>query len=438
MAPAQSKMSALARLMNHPAVTLAAAAFALVLGSTRAPFVQYLRPFGDFYLAFLQMCVLPFLLATIPLAVRSAMTSGTAGPVMRRLALWSLLALIAVTTTTIIVSLIVDQFFQVDEGLLARIGTFVGGSVNRIDIEFVLSPERGRLIHDVVDNGFVSLIPTNIFAALSGNDSLRVLVFSAIFGIALVVSEDPQHHSLFGSLRHVQKVCMLIFDWLGLLVPIAMIALIAPQVAVMGPEIFGILAMLLNGVIAVSVVVLLGVAVVVGLATGRSPFGALVGLVKPLTLAAATRNALVCIPAALDTMKQEFNISPAPCDLFIPLGIATLRFGTISYFMVAALFMATLFDRHLGFIDLVWLAALTSVTSFATLGASGLAALAPLATVLRSFGLSYELAVPLLIIVDPVANMIRTMVNVAVNCAIPAVVAARSPLPETLQPAAAE
>ena len=36
-----------------------------------------------------------------------------------------------------------------------------------------------------------------------------------------------------------------------------------------------------------------------------------------------------------------------------------------------------------------------------------------------------ELAVPLMIIIDPIANMIRVMVNIAVNCAIPALAAGR-------------
>jgi Na+/H+-dicarboxylate symporter len=56
---------------------------------------------------------------------------------------------------------------------------------------------------------------------------------------------------------------------------------------------------------------------------------------------------------------------------------------------------------------------------------TGLAALAPLGSVLRPFGLSYELAVPLMIIVDPIANMVRVMLNVAVNWVIPALAAGR-------------
>jgi proton glutamate symport protein len=108
-----------------------------------------------------------------------------------------------------------------------------------------------------------------------------------------------------------------------------------------------------------------------------------------------------------------------PCDLYIPIGIATIRFGTILYFVIATLFVGILRGRQFGLSDLCMLAVFSVGASFATIGMSGLAALAPLAIVLRPFGLSYEVAVPLMIIIDPVADMVRTMLNVGVNCMIP-------------------
>ncbi len=39
---------------------------------------------------------------------------------------------------------------------------------------------------------------------------------------------------------------------------------------------------------------------------------------------------------------------------------------------------------------------------------------------LRPFGLPYELAFPLLVIIDPLVRMVRIMLNVAVNCMIAA------------------
>ena len=157
-----------------------------------------------------------------------------------------------------------------------------------------------------------------------------------------------------------------------------------------------------------------------------------------MMLGAATRNTLVCIPLALETTRDELKIAKAPCELFIPMGFATLRFGTILYFIIATLFMGTLLGRSFSTLDLIWVGLFSIAASFATLGVTGLAALSPLAAVLRPFGLSFELAVPLMIIIDPIANMIRVMVNVAVNCAIPAVAGGRAAPTAELVPAPGE
>jgi proton glutamate symport protein len=412
-------------------------AVALLLGTMHVPFVQYLRPLGDLYIALLQMCVLPFLLTTIPLAVRSAMISGTVAHVVKLLAAGVVIAIAGVASVAIFVPTLIFHFFALDDGTLARIGAFVGGSADRIDIEFALDPARAALHQAPTESGLLAVIPTNIFASLAGNDSMRVLVFAAIFGIAMVMTERQLGHSVFGALRHVQAVCILIFDWFSLLVPIGIVALIAPQVDRMGSEIYAVLAMFSYAFFAVSALVLTVSIVVVAWGL-RMPLGIVfASLLKPMMLGAATRNTLVCIPLALETLRDELKVASEPCELFIPVGFATLRFGTILYFIIATLFMGTLMGRDFSALDLIGVALLSTAASFATLGVTGLAALTPLAVVLRPFGLSYELAVPLMIIIDPIANMIRVMVNVAVNCAIPTLAGGNAPEP-ALTPVAAE
>ena len=419
-------IAVLARQMNKPAVTLTAVVIALILGSMHASFIQYLRPVGEFYVALLQICVLPFLLTTIPLAVRSAMTSGTAGHVMRRLAIWTTVAVAAVMLAAVLVPSAIFHFFSIDEHTIARIGAFVGNSNDRVDIEFAIDPLRASVLSTVADKGLIALIPTNIFAALSNNDSMRVLVFAGVFGIAMVLVERHSGSSIFDEFRHIQLVCIRIFDWFSLLVPLGIVALIAPQVDQLGPDIFAVVAMFAYAFIAVCLVVLVGAVAVVAVALRLSPAAAFASLLKPMMLGAATRNTLICIPLALETMRDEMKAANDPCELFIPLGFATLRFGTILYFIIATLFMGALMGRGFSVLDLMEIAGLATAASFATLGVTGLAALSPLAAVLRPFGLSYELAVPLMVIIDPIANMVRVMVNVAVNCAIPALAGGRA------------
>jgi Na+/H+-dicarboxylate symporter len=258
-----------------------------------------------------------------------------------------------------------------------------------------------------------------------------VLVFAAIFGIGMVLTERESGQSIFDALRHIQAVCVLIFDWFSLLVPIGIVALVAPQVARLGPDAFTALTLFAYPFLATSALLLLAGPLLCAFALRVSPFSVFGALLKPVMLGASTRNSLICVPLALETLKSDLKVKDEPCDLYIPIGIATIRFGTILYFVIATLFMGTLMGRQFNLIDLGLLAVFSVGASFATLGLSGLAALAPLAIVLRPFGLSYEVAVPLMIIIDPLADMVRTMLNVAINCMIPTLAGGRAALHPT-------
>jgi Na+/H+-dicarboxylate symporter len=427
-----SSLKALSRSVNRPAITLTAIVLAVALGAMRLPFLQYLRPVGDFYIALLQICVLPFLLATIPLAVRSAMASGSAPGVLRSLLFWVLMTLVAVAVVSVIIPSLFFGYLSPDERMIANIGALLGRSTDNVDVEFAIDARHVAEIKGATDSAIFALIPTNIFASLSSNDSLRVLVFATIFGIGMVLTERQSGQSAFGALRHIQAVCTLVFDWFSLLVPIGIVALVAPQVALLGPDAFTALTLFAYPFLAGGALLLLAAPVLCAFALRESQASVFGALLKPVMLAASTRNSLICVPLALETLKNDLKVKDEPCDLYVPIGIATIRFGTILYFVIATLFTGILMGRQFSLNDLGLLAVFSVGASFATIGVSGLAALAPLAIVLRPFGLSYEVAVPLMIIMDPLADMVRTMLNVALNCMIPTLAVGRAAMPAAL------
>jgi Na+/H+-dicarboxylate symporter len=310
--------------------------------------------------------------------------------------------------------------------MIAKIGALLGRSTDNVDVEFSIDARHASQVKGNAEFAIFALIPTNIFASLSSNDSIRVLVFAAIFGIGMVMTERQSGQSIFDALRHIQAVCALIFDWFSLLVPIGIIALVAPQISLLGPDAFTALTLFAYPFLVTGALLLLAGPLLCAHALRASLASVSGALLKPVMLAASTRNSLICVPLALETLKHDLNVKSEPCDLYVPIGIATVRFGTILYFVIATLFMGILMGRHFNLIDLVSLAIFSVGASFATIGLSGLAALAPLAIVLRPFGLSYEVAVPLMIIVDPVADMVRTMLNVALNCTVPTLAARRA------------
>lgn len=425
------------RTVNRPSITIAAVGLGLGLGLMRFPFLQYLRPVGDFYVALLQMCVLPFLLATIPLAVRSALTGATGGTIVGRLVIWLIVTTVAVGLIGCLVPLLIFHLMPLDYATTSRIGTLIGASATQVDIELALNPELAAAASAATETGILSVIPTNIFSALSSNDSLRVIVFAVIFGAGMVMSERQSGTSVFSALRHVQAVCILIFDWFNVIAPIGIVALIAPQVALIGPDIYNILGPFAYAYLAASALLVVIPMLVMSMVLRLHPKIVFAKFVKPLAFVAATRNTLICAPVALATMKEDLHAPAEPCELYIPIGFAIIRFGNVVHFATATLFIGYLLGRTFGAFDLVLVAAFSVMASFATIGVSGLAGLAPMAAVLRPFGLSYELAVPLMAIVDPIASMIRGMVNVALNCQIAALAGWRkSPATATVTAAA--
>ena len=419
----------LSKKLNRPSVTIVAVIIGVWLGYMQFPFVEYLKPVGDVFIALLQVCVLPFLMATIPLAVRSALTSGVAGPVVGRLIGWLLATTLLVMAVSLFVPFMLFHFAPIDHEIARRIGTIFGGAGGHVDLEFALSAQLANDGSGREATGLIAIVPSNIFASLASNNSLQVIVFLFLFGLAMVWSERRSGTSIFNALRHIQSVCLLIFEWFNLFMPIGIIALVAPQIALLGTDAFAVLAPFAIDFLLTSIVLLTIPIFVIGVVLRVSPRHVLAVFTQPLALAAATRNTLVCAPTALETMTKELRASKPPCELFIPISFAVVRFGNIVHFIVAALFIASLTGYSLSFAELLLVAVFALIGSFATIGVSGLPGLVPLAAVLRPFGLSYELALPLMIVVDPIVSMIRAMLNVALNCQIPALAGSGSRKP---------
>ncbi len=413
------------KTVNRPSITIVAVVLGLCLGIMRFPFLQDLKSVGDFYIALLQMCVLPFLLATIPLAVRSALTSGTAGKVVGRLVIWLIVTLGVVVLIAVLVPTVVFNLMPLDHATTNRIGTLVGASANRVDIEFALNPLLSDGPSHTGETGLLSIVPANIFSALSSNDSLRVIIFAVIFGVGMVTSERRSGTSIFSALKHIQDACVLIFDWFNVLAPIGIVVLVAPQVAFFGPDIYLVLAPFAYTYLAANALLLVLPILVVSFVLRVGPRVVFAKFLKPLALAVATLNALICAPTVLETMKDELRASPEPCELYLPIGLAVMRFGYMIHFAGATLFIGHLLGRTFSLFDLVLVAVFSIMASFATIGVRGLVGLAAMAAVLRPFGLSYVLALPLMAIVDPIASMVRAMNNVALNCHIPVLAAGR-------------
>ena len=84
-----------------------------------------------------------------------------------------------------------------------------------------------------------------------------------------------------------------------------------------------------------------------------APGAVFAALLKPMMLGASTRNTLVCIPIALEALKDNLKIRREICDLFFLLVLPPSG-SDHSVFYCRDGFMGTLMGRPFSLADLGW------------------------------------------------------------------------------------
>ena len=144
-----------------------------------------------------------------------------------------------------------------------------------------------------------------------------------------------------------------------------------------------------------------------------------------LVTAFSTSSSSATLPAALDAARDPLGIRPSTAGFVLPLGTTMNMSGTALYEGCVVLFVAQVFGVHLDLVQqatLVFLSVLSAVAVAAIPGG----ALPLIAGLLGAFGVPPE-GIGIILGVDRILDMTRTMVNVGSDLVTTAVVDAASP-----------
>ena len=145
----------------------------------------------------------------------------------------------------------------------------------------------------------------------------------------------------------------------------------------------------------------------------ENPIVFLKKILAPMTLAFSTSSSAACIPLALKTLKEEFNVEDKISSFTIPLGTTINMDGTAIMQGVATVFIAQLYSIHLTTNDYFMVVLTAVLASIGTAGVPGVGTIM-LSMVLAQVGLPLE-GIGLILAVDRIVDMGRTTVNVIGN-----------------------
>jgi proton glutamate symport protein len=272
---------------------------------------------------------------------------------------------------------------------------------------------------------FDTIVPTNIVAAASSDSFLPLTVFALTFAFAVTKLPDDRRRVLTGFFQAVVDALLIIITWVLKLAPIGIFALAYGVGARTGTAAFGALLHYIVCVSAIGFIVLLS-AYPIGMIGGRVGFGRFARAVAPAqAVAISTQSSLASLPAMLKA-STDLGASPATAGIVLPLSVAVFRATSPAMNLAVALYVAHWLGLPIGPGQMAAGVATAAITTMGSISLPGtISFVASVAPVALAMGIPLEV-LGLLIAVETIPDLFRTVGNVTMDTAVTISVAARS------------
>jgi Na+/H+-dicarboxylate symporter len=277
----------------------------------------------------------------------------------------------------------------------------------------------------------VSIVPTNPVTAAATNAFLPLIVFTMVFAFALTRLPVEPRELLTKFFQAVADVMLIIIGWILWLAPIGVLALAYVVGAKAGTAAFG--ALLHYVVIVSGIGILVWIAAFpIGAIGGRIGLARFVRATGPAqAVAISTQSSLASLPAMLRG-AEGLGVPVATSGVVLPLAVAIFRVTGPPMNLAVAIYVAYWFGVPLGPAQL---AAGVAVAAITTMGAVSLPGQISFVTSIAPICIAMGVPVAplgLLVAVETIPDIFRTLGNVTMDLATTVTVSARSGrVPET-------
>jgi proton glutamate symport protein len=360
---------------------------------------QYFNPFSQLFLRLIKMIIAPLLFATLVAGVAGAGHLKAVG----RMGLRAIIYFEVVTTLALVIGLATVNIIKPGVGMTLPAAAAPDLAANA----------------QTWDQLLLHLVPTSIFDAMARGDVLQIVVWSLIFAIALGMIGEKGRPVI----QFCESLAETMFKFTNIVMKYAPIGVAAAMAYTVGngglKVLFGLAWLIGSLYIALTAFVVLVLVPVI--LFFRIPLRKFLTAVKePAVIAFSTTSSEAALPRAMENMER-LGVPRRIVSFVVPLGYTFNLDGTTIYLSLAAIFIAQAGGVPLTVADQVKLMLTLMLTSKGVAGVPR-AALVILAATVASFGLPLE-GVALILGVDTLMDMGRTMMNVVGNCLASVVVA---------------
>jgi proton glutamate symport protein len=380
--------------------------------------IEGVESVGGLWLNALRMTVVPLLFAVLVVGIAGVADAAQTGRLALKALAWFLVLLVIGCAWTIFFNNGVYALWPVSPTGAAALAS----GAPPPPAEVAATPSFAQFLQ--------GLAPTNPMKAAAEDAILPLVVFAGFFGFAVTRLPERRRLALTEFFDSVSQAMVEIVRWVLWAAPIGVFALGLGVGLRAGAGAVGVIA----HYIVVCVLAQVGIIIVanlVALIAGRVPPGLWFRAVAPVQVTAfATQSSIACLPAMIEQSRDQLHVPDRVTGLVLPLAVSVFKLTSPVANLAVAIFVAQVYGidpTPLQYVAAVIIALAVSVASVGLPGqVSFFMSTGPICLAL---GLPLDL-LPILIAVEVIPDIFRTVGNVTGDMAVTATLARHAPDPE--------
>jgi len=373
--------------------------FGVALGWLRPDLGVAMRPLGDGFIKLIRMVIAPIIFATVVVGIAKMGDMKEVG----RIGIKALLYFEGASTLALVIGLVVVN--------LAKPGLGINADPSTLDPKAVATYASGAQ-HLTMTEFLMNVIPTTVVDAFARGEILQVLLFSILFGLALL------HLGAKGRpfVAMVEQFSYGMFGVVGMIMWVAAIGSFGAMAFTVGQ--FGLGSLVSIGKLLLDVVAtcLLFVVVVLGLISawaGVNLWKLLKYIKEEILIVAGTSSSETVLPRLMAKL-EHLGCAKSVVGLVIPTGYSFNLDGTSIYMTMSAIFIAQATNIHLTLAQQLGILGVLLLTSKGAAAVTG-GGFVTLAATLSAIPVLPVAGLGLLLGIDPFMSRARSFTNLVGN-----------------------
>ncbi|MDO4792992.1 MAG: dicarboxylate/amino acid:cation symporter [Filifactor alocis] len=304
---------------------------------------------GTIYLNLIRMMIVPVIFFSVSTGIMNLEDTKT----LRRIGLKTIVLFVMMFLLSSVISLLVAYLIRPGRGIV--MGKMVA--------------YEGELVSPSMADFFVNIVPSNIIEAMAKGNILSVILFSALFSVA-VLSVKEKGKPVFDFVHSCSVVFFRMLDFVMETSPLGVASLMAFSIAQYGAGVFTALGKYIFTAYTASLAVFFVVMFIPTLIyTKIPPKLFLRGLFKIWMVTLSTTSSQAALPMSLKVSREEFKAGEEVSSFVLPLGCTINMCGGACSFCCLAVFVSDFYNVPLSLTQIVYL---VIVATLINMGAPGI------------------------------------------------------------------